>query len=142
MKPFISTAVYGFFNYAIAGILIASPWMFGFAAAGGSLCLLSLYFGWLQLIMAIFSKHELGFIKVFPVSMHCFIDLIVGSFLFASPFLYGYPTSLYWPQLLIGAFLMLLGLFTKNSPVTDAPVHVFKDGLMEHTGDVDEVMTH
>jgi hypothetical protein len=92
--------------------------------------------------MAIFGKHEFGFLKVFPVSMHCFLDIIVGSFLFASPFLYGYSISLYWPLLLIGALLMFLGLLTKRSPITDAPVHVFKDGLMEHTGDVDEIMTH
>ena len=26
--------------------------------------------------------------------------------------------------------------------LTDAPAHVFKDGLMEHIGDVNEPMTH
>ncbi len=143
MKPFISTAVYGFFNYAMGLIMIASPWLFGFQHQHGGSLLLPIYLGWLQIIMAIFSKHEWGFIKVFPVPMHCFIDVIAGSFLLASPFIYGFYTSEIWlPQFLCGLILFLLGIFVKTSPLTDAPAHVFKDGLMHHTGDVDEPMTH
>jgi hypothetical protein len=142
MKPFVSTAVYGFCNYALGLIMLTSPWLFGFSHAHGAGILLPIYLGWLQLIMAIFGKHELGFIKVFPVSMHCFLDLIVGGFLAASPFLYGYYHGVFIPQLLFGLILLFLGVFTKHSPLTDEPAHVFKDGLMEHLDDVDEPMTH
>jgi len=142
MKPFISTAVYGFFNYALAITMLASPWLFGFQHQHGASLLLPLYFGWLQLIMAIFSKHQWGFIKVFPVSMHCFIDAIVGFFLLSSPFIYGYTYEVYLPQFFFGLLLLLLGVFTYNSPFSDEPRHVFKDGLMEHKADIDEPMTH
>jgi len=146
MKPFISTALYGFFNYAVALTLIASPWLFGFVHLSGAAFFLPLVFGWLQLIMAIFSKHELGFIKIFPVPMHCFIDVIGGSFLMASPFVYNYAPNAapqqFLPQLLLGGLVFLLGIFTKTSPITDEPKHVFKDGLMEHIGDIDEPMGH
>jgi hypothetical protein len=143
MKPFVPTAVYGFFNYALALTMMTSPWLFGFQHQHGASLLLPLYLGWLQLIMAIFSKHEWGFIKVFPVSMHCFLDVIAGAFLLGSPFIYGYyATGIWVPQFLFGSIMFLLGLFTKRSPLTDEPDYVFKDGLMNNTGDVDEPMTH
>ena len=142
MKPFISTKVYGFFNYALALTMIFSPWLFGFKDQHGASFLLPLYLGWLQLIMAIFIKHEWGILKVFPVSMHAFIDVIVGSFLFATPFLYAYTDEIFVPQLIFGALLFLLGIFVDGSPLTSTPTHVFKDGLEEHTSDVNEPMSH
>ncbi|MFI5159167.1 MAG: hypothetical protein ACHQF4_09900 [Sphingobacteriales bacterium] len=143
MKPFISTAVYGFFNYVMGLIMIASPWLFGFQHQHGGSLLLPLYLGWLQIIMAIFSRHEWGFIKVFPVSMHCFIDAVVGFFLLCSPFIYGFYTNQIWiPQFLMGLALFLLGAFTKQSPLTDEPNHVFKDGGLGNTTDLDEPMIH
>jgi hypothetical protein len=142
MKPFIPTSVYGFFNYASALTLIASPWLFGFYNVGGASFFLPLVFGWLQLIMAIFSNHEWGFIKVFPVSMHCFIDVVGGSFLLISPFLYGYSSQIFWPQLLLGSLIFFLGIFTKSSPFTDEARHVFRGGLMDSIGDIDEPMGH
>jgi hypothetical protein len=142
MKPFISTKVYGFLNYVLALTLMASPWLFHFADLGRAALFLPLIFGWLQLIMAIFSRHEWGFIKVFPVSMHCFLDVIGGSFLLASPWVYGYASHIFAPQLILGSIAFLLGIFTVTSPITDEPLHVFKDGLLENTGDIDEIMTH
>src|SRR5471030_290659 len=118
MKPFISTSTYGFLNYVVAITLMSSPWLFGFSHVGGASFFLPLVFGWLQLIMAIFSKHEFGFIKVFPVPMHCFIDVVGGSFLLASPFVYDYSSHVFLPQLLLGSLVFLLGLFTKKSPFT------------------------
>lgn len=141
MKPFIPTSVYGFLNYVIALLLIATPIIF-FKGMVGAALFLPLIFGWLQLIMAIFSRHEWGFIKVFPVPMHCFIDVVGGSFLLASPFVYDYTSHVFWPQLVLGSLVFLLGIFTKTSPVTDEPFHVFRDGLMNNTSDVDEIMTH
>ena len=142
MKPFIPTSVYGFFNYASALTLIASPWLFGFYNVGGASFFLPLVFGWLQLIMAIFSNHEWGFIKVFPVSMHCFLDVVGGFILATSPFIYGYyATGVFLPQLLLGSLVVFLGIFTKKSPLTDEPQHVFRDGLAS-IADIDEPMAN
>lgn len=143
MKPFVPTSVYGFFNYAAALTLIFSPWLFGFYHVGGASFFLPLIFGWLQLIMAIFSRHEWGFIKQFPVAMHCFIDVVGGSFLLASPFVYDYASKGVWaPQFFIGLLIFLLGIFTKQSPFTDEPAHIFKGGLVESIDDIDEPMAH
>ena len=142
MKPFISTSTYGFLNYVIAITLMSSPWLFGFSHVGGASLFLPVIFGWLQLIMAIFSKHKFGFMNVFPVSMHCFIDVVGGSFLMASPFVYAYSSHVVWPQVLLGGLVFFLGIFTKQSPFTDVPEHVFGDGLTTSTSDIDEPMGH
>jgi hypothetical protein len=141
MKPFISTSTYGFLNYVVAITLMSSPWLFGFSHVGGASLFLPLIFGWLQLIMAIFGRHQFGFIKVFPVSMHCFIDVVGGSFLLASPFVYDYSSHVFWPQLILGSLVFFLGIFTRRSALTDEPHHVFRDGLM-NISDVDEPMAN
>ena len=135
MKPFISTSTYGFLNYVIAITLMSSPWLFGFIHVGGASLFLPLIFGWLQLIMAIFSRHKFGFMNVFPVPMHCFIDVVGGSFLMASPWVYAYAPQVFLPQLLLGGLVFFLGVFTKTSPFTDEPKHIFKDGLLNDPAD-------
>ena len=142
MKSYISTKTYGFFNYLLAIVMIASPWLFGFQHQHGVSLLLPLYLGWLQLIMAIFGNHELGFVKVFPVSMHCFLDVVFGFFLLSTPFIYGYTYEVWVPQFCFGLLMFIFGLYTRTSPFRDEPRHVFKDGLMEHKADIDEPMTH
>jgi hypothetical protein len=92
--------------------------------------------------MAIFSRHEWGFIKQFPVAMHCFIDVVGGSFLLASPFVYDYSSKVFWPQFLLGSLIFLLGIFTKQSPFTDQPTHIFKGGLVESIEDINEPLAH
>lgn len=137
MKPFISTSTYGFLNWVVAIILMSSPWLFGFSHVGGASFFLPVIFGWLQLIMAIFSKHKFGIMNVFPVPMHCFIDVVGSSFLLASPWVYGFADRVFWPQLLIGGLIFFLGVFTRTSPFTDEPKHIFKDGLLQDTADVE-----
>jgi len=141
MKPFISTSTYGFLNWVMAFVLMSSPWLFGFYHVGGASFFLPLIFGWLQFIMAVFSKHKFGFMNVFPVPMHCFIDVVGASFLLASPWVYGFADRVFWPQLLMGGIVFFLGVFTRTSPFTDEPQHVFKDGLA-NIGDFDEPMAH
>jgi hypothetical protein len=135
MKPFISNSFFGFFNYIVALTLMASPWLFGFDR--GAAFFLPLVFGWLQLIMAIFSKNKFGFMNIFPIATHCFFDVLGGFILAMSPFIYGYHTSTVWlPQFVLGLLVVFLGLFTQKSPFTDEPNHVFRDGLLGSTDDI------
>src|ERR1700749_4294628 len=142
MKPFVSTSTFGLLNYVIALTLMSSPWLFGFSHVGGASFFLPLVFGWLQLIMAIFSKNKFGFMNVFPASMHCFIDVVGGSFLMVSPFLYGYSVHVFWPQLILGGLVFFLGIFTNLSPLSDEPRHVFRDGLNINISDIVYPMAH
>ena len=116
MKPFISTAFYGVVNYVLALTLIASPWLFDLVNVSSAALFIPIYIGWLQLIMAIFSDNETGFIKQFPMQIHLTLDVIMGFFLFVSPFLYTFSDKAFWPEVLLGGLLIFMGNFTKKSP--------------------------
>ena len=136
MKPFISTKFYGILNYLIGAALMLTPWyihdsngtvIFREPAVGAAL-FLPLIIGWLQLVMTFFSASPYGVIRQFPVQMHCFQNILTGSFLIASPFLYGFCDLIWWPHVLLGALLMMLGLFTTNSPFTTPTHHAQPQG--------------
>jgi len=129
MKPFISTAVYGVLNYIIALTLIATPWLFDLVHVSNAALLLPIYIGWLQLIMAIFSRNETGFIKQFPLTIHHVLDVLMGFLLMVSPWLYVYSPKV-WPEVILGAILFLMGLFTKKSPFTTKNKHNHNVGFL------------
>jgi hypothetical protein len=124
MKPFISKTFYGVLNYALAALLIASPWLFGFSHVTIAAALfMPLLMGWLQLIMSIFSKNPLGFnaLNVFPMQMQNCVDVLMGSFLLALPWTYAFCGQVFWPHFLLGAALMIKGIFVSESPFLTRP---------------------
>jgi len=128
MKPFISTKFYGVLNYILALTLIASPWLFNFYNVSSAALLLPIYFGWLQLILAIFSDNETGFIKQLPMHTHLVIDVFMGFIILVSPWLWNFAPVEFWPQFLLGSLLFFLGLFTKKSPFTGPSHHTLPQG--------------
>lgn len=123
MKPFISTKFYGVINWGMALLLLTAPWDFGtwhsgFYTVGGASLFIPLFIGWVQFIMAVFSNNPHGFIKQFPMQMHLFMDIICGSFLMASPFIYHFNGDVQWPHIVLGAILCFAGIFTQKSPFT------------------------
>lgn len=123
MKPFISKSAYGFINYALGLLLIASPWAFGFSHTKGAALLVPIYLGWLQLIMALFSDNPLGIrqLRVFPVQMHNCVDLLMGFFLMTLPWTYAFSGHIFWPHFLIGLAILIKAIFTHESPFLTRP---------------------
>lgn len=136
MKPFISTAVYGVLNYILSLTLIASPWLFGFNNVSSAALFLPMYIGWLQLIMAIFTNNETGFIKQFPIRIHFVLDVLMGFIILVSPWLYTFSSKVFWPQLGLGGLLFCMGLFTKHSPFTSKAHQPVADGLLTSTDSI------
>jgi len=123
MKPFISTKAYGVLNYLLALTMIASPWLFNLVDISSAALFLPIYIGWLQLIMAIFAKNETGFQKQFPMTVHNTLDVLMGFILMVSPWLYTFSDKAFWPELLMGGLLFIMGLCTKGSPFTTRNRH-------------------
>ena len=121
MKGSISTSFFGFFSYIIALVTMSSPWLFGFWHFGGASLFIPLLFGWFQLIMAIFSNTEAGMIGVFPIQMHCVLNVLSGSILLFSPWLYDFSANVWAPQLILGGLIFLSGILATNSPLTNRP---------------------
>lgn len=116
MTPFISTKLHSVFDYVGGVVVAASPWLFGFYNVGGAALFIPLVFGVLQMIMVIFTKHEGGLIKVFPLQLHLLLDMFVGFLLLISPFLYKFYPFVFLPHVLLGLFLLGSSIFTRRSP--------------------------
>lgn len=149
MKPFISTKFYAVLNYLIGAALLASPWFINdstghpyYYRAGGAILFLPIIIGWLQLVMTFFSASPYGVIRQFPVQMHCFQNILTGSFLLASPFVYGFSDMIWWPHVLCGALLMILGLFTTNSPFTTPTPHAQPQGGLTSVDYEEQTLMH
>jgi hypothetical protein len=123
MKPFISTTFFGVLTYLVSLTLIASPWLFGLVDVSSAALFLPIYFGWLQLIMAIFSNNSTGFLKQFPMHTHMVLLTVMGFVLLVSPWLYTFADKACWPEVLFGALLLCMGIFTKGSPFTSGGAH-------------------
>ena len=130
MKPFISTAFYGFFKYLLSIFLIVSPWVFNLVDISSAALLIPMYFGWLQLIMTIFVDTEASPIRQFPIQMNMVVDVIMGFFLFVTPWVYGFSDRARWPEVLLGATLLFLAFFTKKSPFTTKPHQAAPEGQL------------
>jgi len=132
MKSFIPTTTYAVLNYVIALLLISTLWTFDTLHIGGAALFLPLIIGWLQLIMAIFANNKLGFLKVFPMSMHNVNDVIMGSFLMCSPWVYDFHSKIWIPQVLFGGALFIMGIFTQGSPLLNKE-HTLQQGGITST---------
>ncbi len=117
MKAIFSTKVHAVLDYIGGALITFSPWIFGFAPLGGAPLFIPLLIGSMQLVMALFSKHELGAFKAIPMQLHLTIDMLAGFILITSPFFYGFSQLVVWPHVLLGLLSLSAGLFTAQSPL-------------------------
>jgi len=104
--------------------------VFNLVDVSSAALLIPMFFGWLQLIMTIFADTEASPIRQFPIQMNMVADMIMGFFLFVSPFLYTFYNKAHWPELLLGGMLMFLALFTKKSPFLSKPHAAAPEGQL------------
>lgn len=85
---FISRKAHAVLDYGSVLILIAAPFLFGFAdiapAMYTALCMAALIF-----LMSIFTDYEGGILKLLNMSFHVSVDVIMGIVLALSPWLFG-----------------------------------------------------
>lgn len=127
MKGFISTGFHSAFDYFLATLLAASPWIFGFSVTGGASLFIPLFIGVMQWNMIIFTKYKFGIWKVFPLQLHLLFDFIYGFILFSAAFLYHYQGGVLWSQIAFGILNMVLGIFTIGSPFVSEKVDTFDE---------------
>ncbi|GAB2799798.1 SPW repeat protein [Rhabdobacter roseus] len=102
-------------DYLSGVLFIASPWLFGFND-GGAAQWLPMVVGFSILLMSLFTEYELGVMKSIKMTTHLNTDLIVGLFLAASPWLFGFAEVVYLPHLVFGLIEAGAGLVTKREP--------------------------
>lgn len=98
---FISTKAHGILDYLMGIVLIAAPWLFGFAE-GSYETWIPVAVGASIIVMSLLTDYELGASRKIPMKTHLWIDGIVGGFLATSPWFFGFADYVYLPHLILG----------------------------------------
>lgn len=112
---FIPTRVHGYLDYIVGALLIASPWLFDFAA-GGAETWIPVALGAAALIYSLITDYELGASKTISMRTHLTLDLLSGILLAASPWLFGFADYVWGPHLILGLFEIAAALMTRREP--------------------------
>lgn len=115
---FIPTKIHGVLDYLMGLLLIASPWIFGFAD-GGAAQWVPIVLGLGALVYSLLTRYELGAVPVIPMPTHLGLDLASGLLLAASPWLFGFAEAVFWPHLILGLLEVGASLTTKTRPEND-----------------------
>lgn len=115
---FVSTRTHGFIDYVAGLVILASPWLFGFAD-GSAAQWVPVVVGLLLLGSSLFTNYELGLVRLIPMPVHLGLDLVAGLLLAASPWLFGFSDRVWLPHLLLGACEIMASLITRTVPDTE-----------------------
>ena len=112
---FIPTRIHGFLDYLMGALLIVAPWLFGFAA-GGAETWVPVVLGVGALLYSLLTDYELGAVKVLSMSAHLWLDVLSGSLLAVSPWLFGFSDFVVWPHLILGLLEVAAAITTRRVP--------------------------
>ena len=123
---FIPTKVHGVLDYLTGALLIAAPYLLGFAD-GTAAQWVPMILGAGAILYSLFTNYETGLIKLLPMPVHLMLDLGSGILLAASPWLFGFADRVYWPHLIVGLFEIVAAVTTRTRPHTSGEVagHVY-----------------
>lgn len=112
---FIPTRIHGVLDYTMGLLLIAAPWLFGFAA-GGAETWVPVVLGAGAIMYSIFTDYELGLVRTLSMPAHLAMDAASGLLLAASPWLFGFADYVYMPHLILGIVEIGAALMTEKTP--------------------------
>ena len=118
---FLSTRVHGAMDYAMGILLLASPYLFGFAT-GGVKQWLPMLLGLAMLGMSLLTRYEWGAIRIIPLPVHLVIDGLSGALLAVSPWLFGFVGVVFLPHLILGLIELGTSLMTETHSSVDDTV--------------------
>jgi hypothetical protein len=111
----IPTKVHGVLDYMMGVLLIAAPWILGFAN-GGAEQWVPVILGVSVIIYSLLTNYELGASRTISMSTHLTLDVVSGIFLAASPWIFGFADTVYLPHLILGIAEVGAGLMTQKQP--------------------------
>jgi hypothetical protein len=95
----INTRLHGIMDYVMAFVLIL-PWICMFNVKASDTLIFTSMAG-VTALYSLFTNYEFGLIKILPMKIHLFLDVVVAGILIATPWLFPLTNYLfYWPVLL------------------------------------------
>jgi hypothetical protein len=122
----IGTKAHGYLDYIMGALLIAAPWIFGFAR-GEAETWVAVILGVGVILYSLLTDYELGASPVIPMRTHLMLDVIGGAVLAASPWLFGFADYIWQPHLILGILEIGAALMTKPVPATERRDHHRRD---------------
>ena len=111
----IPTWLHGMLDYPMGILLIVLPWLGGFAD-GGPAMYVPIIAGIAVLGLSAFTAYEAGVVRSVPMSAHLTADAVLGVFLAASPWLFGFADVVFLPHLILGIAELGAALTTETKP--------------------------
>lgn len=118
----IGTKAHGYLDYIMGMLLIAAPWMFGFARDGAETWV-PVILGAAVILYSLITDYELGISPVISMRTHLLLDFIGGAILAVSPWLFGFADYIWMPHLIFGILEMGAALMTKLVPGVERKFH-------------------
>jgi hypothetical protein len=110
---FIPTRAHAIIDYLFGIVLIAAPYLLGFAN-GGPEHWVPAAMGAAILLMSLLTDYEISIVKVVPMELHLGVDAAGGLLLLASPWLFGFADRVYWPHVIFGIAEVGVALMTQT----------------------------
>jgi hypothetical protein len=128
----IRTPLHGVLDYLVGIALVAAPWIFQFAdveaakwvAIGSGIALIAL---------SLLTNYELGLVPVVPMHVHLALDALLGVFLIASPWIFGFAddgTNAWLPHVAVG--IAELGVAALSRPWPEKPEAAERERRLVH----------
>jgi hypothetical protein len=111
----LPTRVHGMLDYLLGALLIAAPWLFGFAVDGAEQWV-PVAVGAGVLLYSLFTDYELGLVKKLQMPAHLLLDALGGLLLAASPWMFGFDERVWMPHVIIGAIEIVIVAITNTVP--------------------------
>jgi hypothetical protein len=118
----IGTKTHGYLDYIMGMLLIAAPWIFGFARDGAETWV-PVILGAAVILYSLLTDYELGLSPVISMRTHLMLDLAGGVLLAASPWIFGFANYIWQPHLIFGILEIGAALMTKLVPSMEKRVH-------------------
>lgn len=112
---FVSTRIHGIADWLLGLLLIAVPYILGFAR-GGAETYVPVALGITGLIVTFFTNHEYGIVRKIPMIGHLWVDGLAGILLAASPWIFGFADVVWIPHLVLGLTEFMASLVTQTVP--------------------------
>jgi hypothetical protein len=109
----INTRLHGVLDYTVAVLLIAMPWILGFAESGCETWI-PVIAGATTIVYSLLTRYEYSISPLIPMRTHLWLDALSGVALIATPYLFGYTDRFYLPQVFAGILELLVTGFTKT----------------------------
>jgi hypothetical protein len=116
----IPTRIHAVMDYTVGVLLIAAPWIFSYADESSAAKWISIVAGVALIGLSMMTDYEGGFLgRMIPMSMHLATDAILGVFLIASPWLFGFAdqgVNAWLPFVAIGVGELGAAAMTQSEP--------------------------